>query len=428
MFQFFKSEFFNFEFVRLLGTAPYNGAEISECLDVAVEITDEDPESWYRAWYKQGEKAELHAVEAARNGDVIAARSAYLRASNYFRASQYMFNDRPESPDSRIIPIANRSISNFRHSIKLMDIDVHVLEIPYEGHKLPGYLYLPPLSKRLPGKIPILINCGGADSIQEELYYIYPSGGPVRGYAVITFEGPGQGIVLRRDKLRMRPDWEVVTSSVLDYLQEFSLRNPAIELDLDRIAIAGASMGAYYALRGASDVRVKACVSVDPFYDLFDLATTRMPPAFIKAWLSGWLSDNFFNQTWRFLSRFSYQLKWELTHVMWIFGLPSAALGMREMQQYTLRLKDGGEFLDHVKCPVLVTGAAHTIYTKPEISTDMIFATLNNSKGRNVQKWVAKAPGDGGLQAKVGAYGLSQERTFQFLDEVFLVKRTDLTK
>jgi len=41
----FKSAFFNFEFLRLLGTAPFEGGEIAEILEAVSKIKDLDPES-----------------------------------------------------------------------------------------------------------------------------------------------------------------------------------------------------------------------------------------------------------------------------------------------------------------------------------------------------------------------------------------------
>ncbi|KAF2431630.1 dipeptidyl aminopeptidase/acylaminoacyl peptidase [Tothia fuscella] len=428
MYHFFKSDFFNFEFIRILGTIPFGGAEAAECLDAAASIISDDPESWYRAWLVQGERAEKLAYEAIEAGDRVAARDTLLRAANYFRASQYMFDDRPESPDSRVLPSFEKSVALFKQALRLIDANVKALEIPYLGkHTLPGYLYLPPQHKRLPGKIPILVNCGGADSTQEELYSLFPAAGVERGYAVLTFEGPGQGIVLRKDRLVMRPDWEIVTGHVLDHLFELSAAEPGLELDLSRIAIAGASMGGYYALRGASDPRFKACVSIDPIYDMWDLATDRMPPAFINAWVSGWLSDGFFNSVWGFLSKFAFQLKWEVTLCMWIFGKPSAALAMKEMRKWTLKKGEDKEFLSSVHCPVLVSGAAGTIYTRPEISTLRVAKALSHLPEDQREVWIATEVGQGGLQAKVGAWRLVQQRTFQFLDRHFGVKRPNLS-
>ncbi|KAI1441984.1 alpha/beta hydrolase [Annulohypoxylon stygium] len=425
MFQFFKSSFFNFEFIRVLGTAPFGGADTAECLDATSRIKNNDPESWFRAWLALAEKSEVLANEALQDGDRAAARDAFLRSSNYYRASQYMFSDLPGNPEPRIERLFGKSVANFRLATQFLDADVKFLSIPYESRQaLPGYIYLPTPHNRPPGKIPVLINCGGADSTQEELYSLYPASGVERGYAVLTFDGPGQGIMLRRDRLCMRPDWEIVIKSVLDHLETISTE---LDLDLDRIAIAGASMGGYYALRGASDTRIAACISIDPIYDMWDIAIDRMPAAFINAWMSGWLSNNFFNITWRVLSFFDFQIHWELSHCMWIFGKPSAALAMKEMQRWTLRgPRDNVPFLSKIKCPVLVSGATGTIYLRPEISTLRVAEDLAHLPEGYKEVWIAHEPGDGGLQAKVGAWKLLQQRTFQFLDRHLDVWRPTL--
>ncbi|KAH6683991.1 alpha/beta hydrolase [Halenospora varia] len=423
MHQFFKSTFFNFEAVRILGTAPFGGADVAEFLDAIGQIQDNDPDSWHSAWTTQGERAEALAEDASKAGNKGEAHRAYLRASNYFRASGYMLNDRPQSPDARVLQIAERVIKNFRLAAKFFNCEVHLLDVPFNGYKLPAYLYLPRKENRLSGKTPILINTGGADSVQEELYYIYGASGPALGYGILTFEGPGQGIVLRRHNLHMQPDWEVVTSAVLDHLFQFSEENPELALDLDHVAIAGASMGGYYALRGASDPRFKACVSIDPFYDMWEFATHHISPAFIGAWTTGWLSDVSVDRTIWVLSKLAYQLKWEVNVAGWFFGLETPSATLKEMKRYTL--KDG--FLSKLRCPVLVSGAAHSLYFNPMYHTMSVFNNLTSLKEDEKRVWMPGAPGDGGLQAKVGAFGVSAERTFQFLDDVFQIDRQSLS-
>ncbi|GAP85181.1 putative alpha beta hydrolase [Rosellinia necatrix] len=424
MHRFFKSNFFNFEFIRVLGTAPHGGADIAECLEAASRIKNENPESWHDAWLALAQNAESLAKEAVQNNDHAAARDAFLRSSNYYRASQYMFSDNCTTPEPRVVQLFEKSVASFQRALPFLDAEVKLLSIPYENAQtLPGYMYLPPQEKRLPGKIPVLINCGGADSTQEELYFLYPSSGTERGYAVLTFDGPGQGMTLRRDKLKMRPDWEVVVGLVLDHLVTFAAE---LELDLDRIAIAGASMGAYYALRGATDLRIAACVSIDPIYDMWDLATDRMPPTFINAWRSGKLSNNIFDTIWRVLSYFNFQIRWELMHCMWIFDKPTAALAMVEMQRWTLHGQGDIKVLSRVTCPVLVSGAGGTIYTKPDISTHRVMKDLAHLPESQKEVWVADAPGQGGLQAKIGAWKLLQQRSFQFLDHQMNIERQTL--
>jgi dienelactone hydrolase len=159
-----------------------------------------------------------------------------------------------------------------------MEGQVLLLEIPYEGGvRMPGYLYLPPETKRVPGKIPVLLNLGGADSTKEELRYSFRDAGPELGCAVLIFDGPGQGYVLRKNKIPLRPDFEVVMGKALDHLTDLAKAYPDLQLDMNRIVVAGASMGAHYALRASTDLRIKAGVSVHLFFSLWEVALTRMP-------------------------------------------------------------------------------------------------------------------------------------------------------
>ncbi|KAF8846581.1 alpha/beta-hydrolase [Acephala macrosclerotiorum] len=425
MHQFFKSPFFNFEFIRLLGAAFFEGCEVGEALESVAKIKDQDPESWYISWTEAGVRAEAIAKEATKSGDKNATRKAFLRASNYFRAAQFMFNSRPGFHDARALESTERSISNFKKGIHLLPGKVYEVEIPYGSEsKLPGYLYLPPAGKRLPGgKTPILISTGGLDSTVEELYFIGAASGPDLGYAVLTFEGPGQGVVLRRDKLHMRSDWEVVTGSVLDYLFDFAPKHPDLDLDLERIAIHGATLGGYYALRGAADPRIAAVIAVDPFYSMWEVASTRMPGLLISAWTSGWLSDRIFNGIINLVSKLQFQVGWEFNQVQWAFGVDTPAKAMREMQRFALRTPDGGEYLDTIKCPVFVTGAAASIYATPDPSATKIFGKLHHLPDERKRLWIGKDVSDGGLQAKVGAFGLAHQRNFTFLDEQFKIER-----
>ena len=80
----------------------------------------------------------------------------------------------------------------------------------------------------------------------------------------------------------MRPDFQSVMALVLDHLTELANKTPDLNLDLDHIAVAGVTMGGYYTLRAATYPRIRACISVDPFYSLWALALTRMPQWYAK--------------------------------------------------------------------------------------------------------------------------------------------------
>ncbi|RJE27121.1 hypothetical protein PHISCL_00588 [Aspergillus sclerotialis] len=422
MHRFFKSDFYNFEFIRILSAAPYGGAEIGECLVAASQIVNDDPESWHRAWLAQADKAKALGDEAMNTGDELSARRAFLRASNYYRASGYMLQDAPYAPDFRVLPLALKVIDTFAKTLPLSDGPAFAISIPFEQYHLPGYLYLPPAAKRLQPSVPILISLGGADSIQEELYYVYAANGPELGYAVLSFEGPGQGIMLRREKTTMRPDWEVVVGRVLDFLEGFVEKYPEVQLDLSRVAVAGASMGGYYALRAAADNRIRACVSIDPFYDMWDFVRNHISPTLLDGWNKGWVPTRLVNGIMSLAMATSFQARWEVGLAMWFFGVQAPTDTLTEMMKFTLRRDDGTSRLDQVHCPVLVSGATQSLYLEPESDTLRVFNALEHLRDDR-EIWIAREPEEGGLQAKIGAIGLSVQKTFRFLDKHLDVHR-----
>ena len=431
MHHFFKNEWLDFETVRILGTAPYGGADVAEVLEAVGEIKNGDPVRWQAAWATQARRAESLAEEASQSGDIKSARQAYLRASNYTRASGYMLvGHGPDQPDAALVHVVAKVSELFRKAAALFDCPTHFLDIPYgDGPPLPATLYLPPPVRRLPGKIPILINNGGADALQEELYYLHPSLGPDLGYAVLTFEGPGQGVVLRKHNCKMRPDWEYVIKHVIDCLESYAASHPTLELDLDRIAIAGASLGGYFALRATTgEPRLKACVALDPIYSMWDFATAHVSPTFIEAWRRGWLSNGVVDAMIGTMMRFSFQMRWEVSLSGTFYGLRSPAEIMLEMKKYTLASADGKSLLERVTCPVLVSGAADSLYVSADHHTLRAYNALSGLKEGEGDKqvWMSPSPGQGSLQAKMGALQLANQRTFRFLDEKFRIVRKPL--
>ncbi|PYH42429.1 hydrolase psoB [Aspergillus saccharolyticus JOP 1030-1] len=423
MHKFFKSTWLDFEVIRILGTAPNGGAEICEVLEAVGSITEGDAESWYQAWHAQAARAEATGLRCLQCKHRELARRAFLRAANYTRASGYMLTGpTPSQQDPRGLPIAEKAIQLFRRGVQLSRAPVEFLEIPYPGGvHLQGYLYLPPATRRpgVPPKTPILLNCGGADSTQEELYFLHPCAATEHGYACLTFDGPGQGMALRRHGLVLRPDWESVTRHVLDHLTTLAAARPAWNLDLDRIAVSGSALGGYFALRVASDPRIKACVALDPVHDMWDFGTQHVSRAFMKAWTDGWVSNATVDAMIGFAARRSFQMHWEvsLAGAIWQLDRPTDIL--LRMKQFTLKggEGEGGGFLARVHCPTLVSGAADFLYLDVDSHTMMVWRGLQHLPEKDRTLWMAETPADGALQAKIGAFGLSNEYTFAFLDE-----------
>ncbi|KAK0616907.1 alpha/beta hydrolase [Immersiella caudata] len=421
------SPFLNFEFLRVIGTAPFLGSDVAECLEAAAKIRSNDPESWYRTWTEAAEQSEAAATDAVASGDKHGALWAFLRSSNYRRSSEFLLHGSPDDP--RILSAMEKAIANFRSACGLMSSPVHFLDIPYLGVRgtkkistaLPGYLFLPTAVPEPGRKTPVIINTGGLDSIQEELYFFTASGARARGYATLSFEGPGQGIVVRRDKLHLRPDWEVVIGAALDHLATIAEEHPEWQLDLGRVAVMGVSMGGYFALRGASDPRISACIAIDGFYDLGGALRERLPPILTTAIDKGWVSDHFVNALLSLVGRLNFQSGCEFAHAMWVMGASSPAEMLRELSGYSLRAADGSTILSMVKVPVLVSGARDFAYFPLESGACSIYRDLAHLGDKEQERclWIPTGVGRGSLQAKVGALSSLHGKVFGWLDEVF---------
>ncbi|KAK4217473.1 2,6-dihydropseudooxynicotine hydrolase [Rhypophila decipiens] len=421
-----SSEFFNFEFLRVLGTAPSHGCDIGECFEAAAKIRSSDGESWYRAWSEAARKAEAVAKQATDSGDAVAARWAYLRASNYWRSSELMLRKPVPEQDPRQLETISKSVDNFKQACALLDTPVDFLEIPFgdDGAHLPGYLFLPTPAQRTGaanGKIPVVVQVQGFDTTAEEFYHFTVAGALPRGYAVLTFDAPGQGIVGRREKhrLHLRGDFEVVMHAVLDTLWAHAASSPSCRdlLDLDRVAILGNSMGAYFALRSAaSDDRIRACVASDGFYDLGAQARERIPGWF--RYLSRSIVDRIMGLALRFSA---YQAQWEMGHAIFALGASSPSDAVDKMQGFTLNRPDGTSMLANIACPTLVTDARDTLF---RLEAQRIYDNLTQLKdGESKVMWNPKGVGQGSLQAKVAAFSHLHAMMFGWLDGVFGISR-----
>jgi len=252
----FEDQTFSFELLRTVGYAPYGGADIGECLVTASQIRERDFESWHEQWSKTARRVHALADSALQQGQRVSAREAYLRASNYYRTAEFFLHGNPHDP--RILATWGTSRTTFRQAVKLMDTPVEEVLIPYEGTFLPGYCYRPDESHQ---PRPTLMVHGGYDSTGEELYFMVAAAAIQRGYNCLTFEGPGQGALLREQHLPFRPDWEQVVTPVVDSL----VRRP--EVDPARIALLGISLGGYLAPRAAAfEHRLAALIADDGLY------------------------------------------------------------------------------------------------------------------------------------------------------------------
>ncbi len=199
---YFNDPAFSYQLMRALSATAYGAADIAECLSTAYRIKEGDFESWYAEWYRTAGRMRVAADAWQAAGRRVNARDSYLRACTYYRAAEFYLHGKPTDP--RILATWGQSRECFRKFAQL-STGIEPVEIPYEGTVLPGYFYR---AEGVPGPGPLLILQTGFDGTLEELYSDGAIAVARRGFHCLTFEGPGQGAVIREQRLPFRPDWE----------------------------------------------------------------------------------------------------------------------------------------------------------------------------------------------------------------------------
>jgi alpha-beta hydrolase superfamily lysophospholipase len=262
-----KDELLDAQLLRTLGTAGAGGADIGECLGTAAQIDSSSSERWYLAWTALAERVLAAAERALDDGHKVSAREGFFRAANYFRTAGVMLYAAPL--DQRLVETNRRHSEVFRRGASLLAAPPEIVAIAYESTTLRGYFFPSPVAH---GPAPTVVLTGGYDSTAEELYFLTGAAALERGYHALAFDGPGQGAALLQQGLVLRPDWEHVIGPVVDHLVARS------DVDPDRVALIGLSLGAHLAPRAASgEHRLAACIADCGSFDLFASALSRMP-------------------------------------------------------------------------------------------------------------------------------------------------------
>jgi len=268
----FKSPELQFQLLRTLGASAYGAADIGECLESAMQVDETQLEqrnfdSWYNAWNSNAERLRPVADQSLAGGDKTSARDTYLRCNTYYNNAEFYLHGNPSDP--RISQASSSAVECFNNAGKLFDPPAEQVSIKYENTTLPGYFYRVDTSNK---KRPLLIIQTGYDGTQQELYNECGLAGLERGYNVLTFEGPGQGEVLRKQGLHFRPDWEKVVTPVVDYAVSRK------DVDPGKITLWGVSMGGCLAARAAAyEHRLKALI-LDPAMDMSQVIVREFGP------------------------------------------------------------------------------------------------------------------------------------------------------
>ncbi|RFA29369.1 hypothetical protein CAI21_09895 [Alkalilimnicola ehrlichii] len=396
----FKDTQFSFQTLRLLGAAALGQTDVGECLATARRIDEGNFESWTNAWLATAQRIHASAERCARAGRTVSAREAYMRAASYYRAAEFFLHENPADPRIREYYTANMEC--FRQAIERLPQPPEPARIPYLETTLPGWFYKAEANGY--PQATLLLQTGFDGSIEE--LHGHAVAATKRGMNCLTFEGPGQGQVIRFQGLPFRPDWEFVVEAVVDY----ALTRP--EVDPQRIALEGISFGGYLAPRAAAfESRLAACIANG---GVFDFMGSKLPADIPRAEFVAWLKAHkaSYNDEAKVIMANDTDARWGLANGMFTFHAESPADWMLKAMDYELSNVAG-----QIACPMLVIdgeeehafpGQAQRLYDALQCPKTFMLFTRNEGAGDHCQ---------------VGAPLLAQQRIYDWLQETLQNER-----
>jgi dienelactone hydrolase len=390
---------FWFETVRMFGADEYGGASFGEVLATSAKITAGDYDSWFDAWNAIADRTAAAGEAQLAKGRKVSARDSFLRASNYYRSSEFFLHANGKDP--RVARAYKRSVETYKTAARLFDPPIEPVEIPYEHTTLPGYLHRVDASSR---PRPLVIMHTGFDGSAEENHWNGARAAVERGYHVLSFDGPGQFGPIHREGLVFRPDWEKVVAPVVD----FALKQRGV--DRRRIALMGASMGGELAPRAAAfEPRLAALIANDGLFDYAAPFFAAIPEsqrtaviAMAKAGPSPMI-DHFMASA----MNASPVARWSITHGMYCFGAPSPSAYLHLATAYTL----AGGVAEKIRCPTLVCDAEGDLFFKGQ--PQLLYDHLTCKK--TLMKFTVEE--GAGAHCEIGAARLAFARIYDWLDE-----------
>ncbi len=266
---YFDDAEFDGQLKRTAAAAYARSADLGEMLVAAAKVTPGDNDSWFTAWSGLAARAEADAGSSAAAGHGASAACAFLRATEYWR--QAIFFIRHDLDDARLQDGWKRHVAAFRAALPLLPNRTTIAELPFGGGTMTGYLMRP---AGPPRPRPTILLPAGFDATAEAGYAASAFMALAHDMNAFIFEGPGQGGMLYRDRVPMRPDFETVLPGVVDWLLAQDGVDPAA------LVLVGRSFAGYLAPRAAAHEPRLAALVCDPGqYDF----VSRIVPGMLDA-------------------------------------------------------------------------------------------------------------------------------------------------
>jgi len=208
-----------------------DGMKLADVREALGQISTLDRDEWARAWMAIGDRYMAAGRAAEKAGRIAEAREDYITAYRYFKFGHYPTDNSPDKKRSYA-----KGIEAFLAYGRHLDPPLEVVNIPFEGKEIVGYLRLPKGAR----PAPLVYFVTALDSRKEEWAERnedYLNRGI--GIFVTDMPGTGQAPILGSETA------ERMLSRVIDY---FHTRP---EIDAKRLGFYGGSWSGYWATKMA---------------------------------------------------------------------------------------------------------------------------------------------------------------------------------
>jgi pimeloyl-ACP methyl ester carboxylesterase len=390
--RFFKNQTYHHAVLRALNQVATHGADISEVLQATTRMQAGDEQNWFDEWTALGDRS-MGRARSVRNRQ--SRGEALLRAHTYYARAQFYlpWND-PKRPET-----FDRSRRVFYEGLDTLGVAYEKIDVPYGTNHLKALYYSAPN----PVAGPLIVFCGGYDTIFEELYFFLAASATSRGYSVLTFDGPGQGAPLREQGLQFTPEWEKPTSAVLDSFLASHARP-------EKIVLIGLSMGGYLAPRAAAfEPRIDGVVSYDIGYDIQAAFMAGVPSILMR--LRGMGLGKLVDKIAALVARSNPNLRWALSNSRWTMGASGLLEMLDAVGPYTL-----AGVADRIRQDVLILAGAEDQFI-PLNQVEKYQRALVNA--RSITTKVYDRASGGHEHSQLGAPTLWQADFFDWIEEKF---------
>lgn len=213
-----------------------------------------------------------------------------------------------------------------------------------------------PVAEPCDEQSPTLILGTGYDGSQEDMFHFFVPPALKRCWNVLTYEGPGQPLIRRRQHMGFIPDWERVVTPIVDYL----LEEQAKAVDKDRLVLFGYSLGGYLAARAAAfEPRLSAVMLDGGIFSVYESFTANLSTD-VKTLLERGEKEQFDQEI---LSRLNSPetpsgVRWGIEQDLWSFNIQSPFDLYQATRNYTIE-----GIVDQIKVPVWIAdGEYDTFY------------------------------------------------------------------